>query len=104
MLVSLSSSIIPVLAVAPSNYFLLEQSGDSYIVEAIQEDMSASEFYDYRSASGHNDFFVPFVSKIYLYQDSGEDGQLSLIVHHNKDNEGLHRFLQQDLHKQILFQ
>lgn len=86
MLVSLTISASPVLAEDPPKFYLLKQSGTNYIVEAIQGADSASDFYGYISSSGQTPFMEAYVSKIYLYQE--DEGQLSLMIHHNKEGVG----------------
>ena len=64
----------------------LIQGDMEWIVSPVLGEESASDFYNYYSASGHTPFMESHVSKIYLYQDT-ETKELSLIFHQGMDND-----------------
>ena len=85
ILVSLPAITFAETTTEDPEFFLLKQGSTSYIVEAIQGEASAFDFYDYIPHSGRTPYMQEKVSKIYLYQaDQAHGGKLSLIIHHNK--------------------
>jgi hypothetical protein len=62
--------------------FSVRQGANTWIVEPIQGSLSAVEFYNYVPNSGYAPYMEYRKSKIYLYEDT--EGELSLIIHHNK--------------------
>jgi hypothetical protein len=85
MLVAVPMFISPTQAVSEQELFSVTQSGVTYVVAPIEGVMSAVDFYDYYSDSGHTPYMEDLVSKIYLYRDT-TSGELSLIMHHSIDD------------------
>jgi hypothetical protein len=68
----------------------ITQSGVTHTVEPVARAENDAVYYDYSSASAHTEFVEPFVSKMYLYENT-LTGELSFFVHHNIDSNTLPR-------------
>jgi len=71
--------------------FEIKQWGSPYthIIDPIEGPQSAKDFYDYSAETGHphqfsgdTPYMEDYVSKIYLYRQTGNDKNVSLIIHH----------------------
>jgi hypothetical protein len=88
ILVSLLTVLLSTLSVPREDIVQLKliQGDMEWTVSPVLGEESASDFYNYYSASGHTPFMESHVSKIYLYQNT-ETKELSLIFHQGMDND-----------------
>ncbi|MFW9784624.1 MAG: FG-GAP-like repeat-containing protein [Candidatus Heimdallarchaeota archaeon] len=66
-------------------YFTLTQDGQTWVIDPIERDKSAAEFYDYYSVSAHTGLEEPYHSFIYLYRDTTTPDEVSLFIVHDID-------------------
>ncbi|MFX1431445.1 MAG: FG-GAP-like repeat-containing protein [Promethearchaeota archaeon] len=66
-------------------YFTLTQDGQTWVIDPIERDESAVDFYDYYSVSAHTGFEEPYHSFVYLYRDTTTPDEVSLFVVHDID-------------------
>jgi hypothetical protein len=62
--------------------FAVTQNGQTFRVQPLVGDRSATEFYDYIGASSHSGLEVEGESRLYLYRDATTSA-LSLVINHN---------------------
>jgi hypothetical protein len=67
--------------------YQISQNGNTWDVTPIHRSQSPVSFYDYHDNSGHTPFCEDSISKIYFYVNDN-NGELSLIIHHDKDGPG----------------